>query len=225
MEMLQLSWAKIKEIKNTFHFNLNFVDTTDCYVIWGTDGIMKFMCQITKVDSPAEGSDQKDFEDNYKNVADTNARTDGKTFIYNSPRPLDCTTYFTSAGDNGGISQGNELLYSLTAQDSEQYVDITFSEDVWFKDAQIYSDANTPFGAYLDTEIRHPQAGVVGSFGRKIFLMKDWIQPLDTEDRGLVPYGLTVRIKVVNSNGQGIKDPAAAFKVMGRLEIYRVGQV
>jgi len=218
---LKLNWTDFKSNINIFGFDIRYVETSSGYSVWGTDGIVNFLTNINK-DS---GADQIDFETNYKTLPTTNQATFGKTKSYVSPRPEGCTTYFTSAGDNGGMSQGNELIFKMLSTDSYKQVDISFSEDVWFKDGQIWCSATTPVGACLDTEIVHPQYGVVGSFGRKILLVPDWIQPLDTEDSGKVSAGLIVRLKIHNANGQGDHDQPANFTAIGRLEIYRVGQV
>ncbi len=142
--------------------------------------------------------------------------------VYATARPEGCYTIFLGAGDNSKIGKGTKCLFKLTASDASKYLDFTFSEDVWIKDGYMICE-NAPFGACLDIDIHHPGLGManVGAFGRNIPLMGTGWFPMDTEDRGLLPAGLVLRVTVHNSNGTGDEDPAADFKVAGRFEVFR----
>jgi len=162
-------------------------------------------------------------------VAETENKTqDGTRKVYVTHRPLGMTTYFTGDGDDitGNIIGGGErLLWQMKLSDPYKSVDISFIEDVYLKDGYIIV-RNAPFGAYLDIEIIHPVAGIVGSFGRKIPLLGNGWFPLDTEDRGYIPMGLIVRLTVYNSTGVvNGQDEPTDFEVAGRIELFRTNTV
>lgn len=145
----------------------------------------------------------------------------GQQKIYSSPRPFGTSTYFSGAGDSASeIGAGNRLLFRLEATDTSKSIDISYNSDVYIKDGYMICD-NAPFGAYMDVEVVHPAIGVVSTFCKKVPIFSSFPIPLDTEDRSMIPAGLIIRITVYNSNGLLPQDPAGAFKVAGRIEVYR----
>lgn len=158
----------------------------------------------------------------------TNRTEDGQAKVYTTHRPMGMSTYFTGEGDNivdNTIGNGPRLLWQMKSSDISKAVSVGFSENVYFKDGYIIVK-NAPFGAYLDIEVVHPVAGVVGSFGRKIPLLGTGWFPLDTEDRGLVLQGLSVVMTVYNALGAvSLQDEPANFNVAGRIELFRTTTV
>lgn len=142
-------------------------------------------------------------------------------FVYASPRPMNHYSYFTSCGDGpSGLGTGDRLLFDMATTDSLKTIDVQFNEHTYLKDGLIMCK-NAPFGAVIDIDIIHPSAGYLLSFGRGIPAYGDFPINLNTEDRASVPAGLIIRVTVHNSTGVDGDDPAAAFKVFGRLEMYR----
>lgn len=144
----------------------------------------------------------------------------GRQKVYQSAKPLGMETYFTGAGDdltdpqNPIISEGNKLLFDLSDTEASKSVDLVFSEDVYIKDGYMITEG-APFGAYFDIEIVHPIIGAVGSYAKKCPLFGTGWFPLDTDDRGMLNLGLIMRVTVYNA------DTKAAFKVAGRIEMFR----
>lgn len=159
---------------------------------------------------------------------------DGLLRTHASPRPLNTTTYFTGAGDlyTGGSWQrgkGAKMLFQIKSDEASKTVDIIFAEDIWIKDGFMIVEG-APFGASLDIEIVAPAGAVapaaygeivVNRYGNKIPLLKNGWFPMDAQDGGKVPFGMIVRLTVNNSDGQNDEEPAATFKVAGRIEMFR----
>jgi hypothetical protein len=97
--------------------------------------------------------------------------SEGKMFVRAESRPLDCTTYFTTAGDKvdapQAIGDGNRLEWDaadptynwVTDGSVKRYtVDIQFIDSVWIKEGTVYwSDAMKD--GYLDMYIVCPPGG------------------------------------------------------------------
>lgn len=145
-------------------------------------------------------------------------------YVYPTSRPLGYLTNFAGAGDGGeGFSErgkGQEILFNMKDTDVEQVVNLTFNEDVYIKDGALTS-IGAPLGAHIDIEIVHPLYGTLDLFGVKIPVLGTSRWPLDTDDRALVPKGLIIRITCRNASGTGRHDDPAAFKLAGRLELFR----
>ena len=147
----------------------------------------------------------------------------GELKVYPSPRPTGTTTIFMGAGDDvtpGAevVGGGPRLLWDMQANGDSIAIDLQFTEVIYMKDGYIICE-NAPFGAYLDAEIVHPVYGVVGAFARKVPVFGSGWFPLDSEDRGELAQGLTLRLTMYNA------DTPAAFKAAGRLELYRATTV
>lgn len=145
-------------------------------------------------------------------------------YVYASPRPMNHYSYFTGSGDDptdpNDIGGGNKVIFDMSASDTSKSVEVQFNEDVYLKDGLIISQ-NAPFGATIDIDVVHPLAGHILYFGKNIPVYSDYPIQLNTEDRGFVPKGMKIVMTANNSNGQNGEEPAAAFKVYGRLELYR----
>ena len=85
------------------------------------------------------------------------------------------------------------------------------------------SDLEFSFGAMVDIDIYHPHPaiGYLLSFGKQVPVYGDFPITLNTEDRAKLDQGLIVRVTVYNATGAPGEDAAAAFQVLGRLELYR----
>lgn len=186
--------------------------------LFGADGFLLFSCLLEK-----NTDDFNDFETNYKN--NWNSRLDfrdanGLSRVIPSARPDGTITYFTGAGDNGGLGDGNRILFNIFSSDASKSVDLNFNEDIYIKDGIIqFKDA--PFGSYLEVDIVHPQAGVIAKYCTKLWMVGTGQLQLNSEDKAKIPIGLAVRITVYNSDGQDGCDLPANFKVSGIIEMYR----
>lgn len=67
VDTIEETWTNFKSLLATKSGELQYTEILTDYVIWFTEGIMRYECIIPKV-SPAS-SDQEDFEDNYKDDA------------------------------------------------------------------------------------------------------------------------------------------------------------
>ena len=227
--MLYKDWADFKvEVVNRgllpqWYICTRGVPSPDEYRIYSEDSFFMFECYVKK----DGGADCIDFEDNFKDI--WNKKLDhrdatGIITIHSSPRPDGMTTYFSGAGDSGGIGLGNRMIFNLTASDASKSVDLNYSEDVYLKDGVInYKDA--PLGSCLSVEIIHPINGIVKKYATKLPLLGTGRTDINSEDSGKIDFGLKVRVTVYNSDGTGDQDVASAFKVCGLLEMYRVNAI
>lgn len=219
------TWTNFKAEVSNRNMYPQWLDSNGSYYIYAKDGFLCFSCEIKK-ENPVS-ADQTDFETNYKSIWNTQLEyrdSKGLNRVHVSPRPNNTETYFAGAGDSGGIGNGNQLIFNLSNTDVSKSVDLTYSENVFMKDGVIRF-TNAPLGSYLDLEIVHPVAGVIGSYARKLHLLGDGRIDVNSEDYAEITAGLIVRISVYNSNGTGEQDPASNFKVCGFLEMYRTNTV
>ena len=175
-------------------------------------------------------------------MGDSAFRTnDGIPKIYVTHRPHETTTVFMGCGDdydNGVIGDGPKILFDLLATDISKTIDLQFITDVFIKDGMMHT-VNAPFGACLDISVvapngyvmpaHHPtMAGytfseetILSRYGVKIPLLDSGWFPLDTEDRGQIYAGMILRLTVHNSDPANGEDPAVAFRMAGRIEMFR----
>jgi hypothetical protein len=217
------SWSDFKQVVLDRAMIPQWQQINGMYYIYGGDGYVLFE-HIIYLDG---GVDQVDFEANYKDAWNQQLSfhdNGGIPQIVASPRPPGMTTYYSSAGDNGGIGSGNEVLFDMLSTDVSKTIDITYNEDVYIKDGTILP-AGAPMGAKLDILIVHPVAGVVGSFCRSVFINGSTPIQLNSEDKGYVPLGLILRFVLYNATGTNGYDAAADFKMSGIIEMYRINTV
>ena len=146
----------------------------------------------------------------------------GYQYVYSTPRPKDCTTFFTGASDGAsGCCYGETVTFSLSASDTEVYKDYTFNEKIWMKDGW-FAYHNAPWGACVCVEIHHPYVGVVNRFLGKIPVYGNCEAGVyfNSEDRGGVEPPLFIRIRVRNSETE-----PADFKLWGFFEMFRENTV
>ena len=106
----------------------------------------------------------------------------GRMMTVAASRPLDCTTYFTCAGDSATtIGDGKELKWDFgnSTDDvaspptgfKQKRIEFSFKDPVYVKEGTIYwKDA--PFGSYIDLKIvnKSPEI-VVSHYVNKHFIM------------------------------------------------------
>jgi hypothetical protein len=81
------NWTDFKALSVAKKFGMQFQDTGDNYYIWFVEDIIKYSTVIVK-ETPA-GTDQADFENNYKanaNKAIEPKSSDGQVYVRNSPK-------------------------------------------------------------------------------------------------------------------------------------------
>jgi len=120
-----LEWAEFKSFIDNFSVPFNYISQSDMYDIWYTYNNRVFQCLIEKK-SPAS-PDQLNFENDYK--SNGNIR-------YNNSMPSGTSTYFTSAGDDQGIGDGETLFFKLTEQDTSKSKTLSFNEDLYIKEGK-----------------------------------------------------------------------------------------
>ena len=114
-----------------------------------------------------------------------------------------------------GANSGN------SATDTSKSISLAFNENVYLKDGFIMG-VDAPFGASVTIAVSHPLLGTIEYFGKHIPVFGTGWWPLNTEDRALLPLGLSVIITVENSRGSSFdEDEPASFKIVGRLEMFR----
>lgn len=64
--MKKLSWTELKTFISGRNISLQYIDFANFYYIVAIDGRLEFYCEVPKIDPVQVGSDQEDFEDNYK---------------------------------------------------------------------------------------------------------------------------------------------------------------
>lgn len=216
--MIKIQYSELKTLIDSGTVQYRHVELTGYYIVLIEDGAFQASCEILK-----DTADATDYETNYKaegEVANTDHDDEGRVIVHSTPRPNNTTTFFAGAGDDQAVADGPRMLFSMLNSDTEKYIDMTFNETVYIKDGHFVSQ-DAPFGAYLSATIRHPLAGEVAAFARNIPILGSWPIDLNSDDRGKLDQGLILRITVGNSNGTNPQDPAASFKVAGRLEFYR----
>lgn len=214
---VKLNWEDFKtEVANRI-MSPQWVDVNGSYYIAARDDFFTFDCELIKDGS----SDEVDFENNYKN--DWNKRLqyhdrNGLKRVHTSPRPDSTTTYFCGSGDSGGIGNGTGMVFNITINDTEVSKTLIFSEDVNVKDGIIITK-DAPLGSKISVEILDPSDNMVMTFVKKVNLLGTQVIYLNSEDSEVIYSYLKLRITVYNST------PAAAFQVVGNIEMYRQNTV
>ena len=62
----EVGWLHIKALADNKSLTIDWVEFDDMYFLSVSWSVFELTHKMKKVASPAEGSDQKDFEDNYK---------------------------------------------------------------------------------------------------------------------------------------------------------------
>jgi hypothetical protein len=149
----------------------------------------------------------------------------GKQKVYPTRRPENTTTLFVGAGDHVPVSTepaviggGATMKFSMTSADTTKESDLVFTEDIYVKGGYAIFE-NAPYGSYYDIEIHHPIGGKVGAFAVKCPMMDTGMYDMDPDDVAILPQGMIMKVRITNSS------PATAFKVVGRLEMFRTNTV
>lgn len=155
-------------------------------------------------------------------VALSQHRTDqGVPYLHATPRPMGYTSYFSCAGDGPeGVGTGERLLFNMMASDTAKSVDVTFSEQVFLKSGLALPE-DAPFGATMDIAVVHPVYGHLQYFCKQAPVAGSHPADFGTADSARIPQGLIIRVTVHNARGIDGEDAPRAFKLAGRMELYR----
>lgn len=82
--MIQVDWSVFKGFIDDRGLSVQYVDTGNAYHLRGVDAAFILGCSLDKVTPAPVGSDQKDFEDNYKTAG--NKKIDLRTDVQKIPR-------------------------------------------------------------------------------------------------------------------------------------------
>lgn len=157
------SWSDLKTAVSNRVLSLQYETSTALYYTYASDGLTTWTYNI-KRDSGAEVTD---FETNHKANANRPAvakTDDGKPIVRSESRPIGCTTYFTSVGDDTGIGDGTELSwdFSNSTDDvpapsgfSRKRIEFKFLDTVYLKEGTIYFH-NAVKNSYIDIMVVCP---------------------------------------------------------------------
>lgn len=202
------SWSDLKNLSNIKHIPLQYCETPTKYEIFIIEEGQKYFTEIFKITSTVKGideeqniSDREDFEDNYKNLANTPSKPrseDSKEIVRAESRPLDCTTVFTSRGDSDTeIGEGKILSWDFSNDDDivempsgsgmkRKRIEFKFLDDIYLKDGAVYF-FNTKKGSYGDVYVVCP-AG-------QYYLKNDGTPAIATEDTIVAYYMVHMMIQ------------------------------
>ncbi|HED06348.1 MAG TPA: hypothetical protein ENI61_06665 [Ignavibacteria bacterium] len=168
---IQLTWAQIKVFISSKKLSLQYIDYPKMYRVWLQENNVFYMTEINIETPVISGSDQEDFELNYKataNVPIVPIDEDGKSYVRAESRPLDMTTYFTMAGDKIGtpqdIGEGSEIKWDFSNAVNDitppsgfkkKRIEFQFIDGIRLKEGTMYF-YNSPEGAYLDLQVVCP---------------------------------------------------------------------
>ncbi|MDP2726286.1 MAG: hypothetical protein Q8P59_01980, partial [Dehalococcoidia bacterium] len=120
---------------------------------------------------------------------------------------------------------GDLLIFKMLSTDSEKSIDISYKETILVKDGYIQC-LGAPLGSWVSATMWTPDGTTkAGAFVVRSLMLGDAFMPFDTEDYGTLPQGYRMRLTVHNSDGTGDQDPAADFKVVARVEMYRANTI
>lgn len=196
MKGFQVDWNEFKAFVNDRNLSIQWLDWRGKYWMKAFDGAFELECVVDKVDTPADGSDQKDFEDNYKangnkkleaknptdaamQVAIVEAEGSSNTLITHDW--ADNTTWMNGTGDSTWVlePQQNQILFLKKAE-------VQFSHDV-----VLNGQTKLRFDTWVYNPLFDPQ------------------QPIDPDDDTFVPgvsQGNPLRFLYDRSEYTSIKD-------------------
>lgn len=170
---IDMTWDEFKDISAKKNLMIQFTVSGNRYEIWATDISDIYQARIRITDPVVEGSEQEDFETNYKascNQPLEQRNDEGRVIVMTTSRPLNATTYFTGEGDdvvNQKIGGGTRLFYDFSDDDDlitapagykRKRIDVEFIDPTWIKDGAAYFH-NTLKGSYVDLFIVCPAGG------------------------------------------------------------------
>ena len=168
------TWTELKALQSSKTLHLQYEemdDTPPRYFIFAEDGQIIYVCKLLK-----GTEDATDFETNYKancNEALEERDADGKPYVRAESRPLNCTTYFTTCGDEGKgesgtiIGGGNRIEWDFSNDDDEidapsgfkrKRIELGFCDTVYIKEGTVYY-MNAVKGSYMDFYVVCPTGG------------------------------------------------------------------
>lgn len=184
MQNILISWSDFKTFLTDMDAELSYCEKTfsskPYYLIFSTNSIITVECRIEKKTPTPVGSDQKDFEDNYKSLAITH----GATNIVNKI----CCHEVQPKGDAHNFTATKNTTTSST---------YTFSEGTRIRGGQLYAK-DWVAGDYVKVEIVDADgvdfdAGtVLKTYIKKMFILTDVMEfvELDSTDELKSGYGI-----------------------------------
>lgn len=110
---VNVNWTNFKTLADSKGFGMQYVDTGDNYLIWFVEDTIKYTTVITKT-TPA-GTDQDDFEDNYKTGANKPVFI-GEDEVIHVYALRDTSDHLTNISDNRGAIPKTVVIYNDTNQ-------------------------------------------------------------------------------------------------------------
>lgn len=101
-----VGWAELKSFVDARDVPIQMVETDKLYLLRAIDGGFHLTATITKTVTPPAGSDQKDFEDNYKNLAITNSSPSQRDYVsvaVKEKKSFTSTTDLLTIGSNAEV--------------------------------------------------------------------------------------------------------------------------
>lgn len=161
--IIEKTWTELKALIATKKLRLQCCEQEKKYFLWAAENGDTYQGYIRKEETPTVGSDQEDFEDNYKSACNLPLHVvddEGRHYLRAESKPTTMTTYFAGAGDTATeIGGGEKLVFDFNTTDNDiaspptgykqKQVCITFIDNVRLKEGTLYWE-NCPFGSYVD---------------------------------------------------------------------------
>ncbi|MCP4481437.1 MAG: hypothetical protein GY817_01225 [bacterium] len=157
-----ISWNELKIVNGVWGYS----EDNKEYSVFKTDGNRTYTISFDKEEYNAEGTDCKDFYDNYKTDIDENKypveirrANDNKQTLQVSSREIGMFLFWTSCFDKTtattAIGEGDRLLLELNDTDTEKAIEGKFLQDVFIEDGVVYFE-NAPLGANISFAVVCP---------------------------------------------------------------------
>lgn len=165
-EKIYKDWSEFKTLVSSKNIRMQYEQSAKFYHVFAPENGTEYHCDIFIEGSPAPvGSDQEDFEDNYKDVINKPLQPkspDGKMWVMSSSRPTDTYTWFSTCGDNvtsgsEEIGGGKRLEWDFSNTDDDitapsgfkrKRIEFEFLDEIWIKEGCIYF-FNKSKGSYV----------------------------------------------------------------------------
>ena len=115
MEIRIQSWTEFKDLLLSKAGMIQYYTQTNTYVIWFAEGDIYYIHEIGIISPTPDPSDQKDFEDNYKDDANQPVFL-GEDVVMTASAIRDTADHYSSVSDNRGFIPKTIIVYNDTDQ-------------------------------------------------------------------------------------------------------------
>ncbi len=137
---IKVPWAELKQFLDDRSVSPQYINFSSSYIIFGIDGDMILRCEMVKVNPAPVDSDQKDFEDNYKDSGNkTFTDSDGATI--NRPKAAKKGWTYDIVPIEFELSKLTSIYSKLVDETNRAGIDIKLYDS---SDVEITIAANEP---------------------------------------------------------------------------------